>query len=961
MENKLKARRGQVTQHLPWIAGGVALLVYLLTLNHWVSLLNMAQVAKISGYSWQSEVFNPVYFLVTSPLRLLPAAWTPAAVNLLSAVCAALVIGLLARAVILLPHDRTHQQRERLTSSTGSLRGPLAWLPPALAATVVGLQLSFWEHATNGTPDMVNLLLLAYVVRALMEHRVSGEDSWLSKAALAYGALMTSDWLAVGLFPVFVGAVIWLKGISFFNLQFLTRVLLGGVIGLSLYFLLPVLATFSQADPTGFWGTLKMNLGMEKSMVLMFPKKAFLLMSLTTLVPLLVLSFKWASYFGDTSRFGVLLSATLFHIAHAALLMVCVWVMLDPAFSPRLHGFGQPFLNLYLISALSVGYYSGYFLLVFRPLLTRTGRTISGSHLWHQLAIGFIGLLAVFATAALLVKNLPTILDSNRGALAEYARLTTAALPKSGYLLADDPRRAFQVKLWLTRLGREKDFVVVETWALQSLDYNRHLRRLHGDRWPFGVGGQAAMTFSVDALKLLAQAGDLFYLHPSFGVFFEYFHMEPRGMLYRLLPFSGTELLAPPLPDAVIAENEAFWKKAADEVFPKLTYVIAPREPGSKPPLRQQFLETLRLPDDPRNETRTAGALVSRSLNYWAVEIQKTGNLEKAAEHFELAHKLNPDNVVAKVNLEFNRKYRAGQRSPVVMTNSVEERFGENYRGLDQLLGANGPFDEPEWCYAQGFTFMRQGQLRQAAAAFERVHAFAPDDVASRLWLAQLNLLAQQPARTLELTRDLIEHADRFQASSTNRVDALSLAARAHLARQESEQAVALLEAAVKRAPTNQYLLANVTGVYCDNGRFTNGLASSERELRLNPNDPAALLNKGFCQIQLNDFPGAINAMTKLLTLETNNPNARLNRAIAYLRNDQLDAAKADYELFQRQVPDARYVYYGLGEIAYRQKDTNLAIQHYEAYRSNAVPDAAETKFVEQRLQELRGVKPGGP
>ena len=961
MENTLKPRRGQVTHRLPWIASSVALLLYLLTLNHWVSFVNMAQVAKISGYSWQSEALNPVYFLVSSPLRLLPAAWTPLAVNLLSAVCAALVIALLTRAVILLPHDRTHQQRERLTSSTGSLRGPLAWLPPTLAAVVAGLQLSFWQHATNGTPEMVNLLLLAYVVRALMEHRVSGQDAWLSKAALAYGALMTSDWLAVGLFPAFVGAVIWLKGMSFFNLQFLTRVMLGGVIGLSLYFLLPVLAAFSQADPTGFWATLKMNLGTEKSMVLLFPKKVFLLMSLTSLVPLLVLSFKWASYFGDTSRVGVLLSATLFHIAHAALLVVCLWVMLDPKFSPRVSGFGQPFLNLYLLSALSVGYFSGYFLLVFRPLLTRTGRTISGSHVWHQLGIGFIALLGLFATAALLVKNLPIIRESNRGALADYVKLTTAALPKSGYLLADDPRRAFLVKLWLTHLGREKDFVVVETWALQSPDYNRHLQRLHGARWPFGPGGGTEMPFSVDALKLLAQTGDLFYLHPSFGIFFEFFYMEPRGMLYRLLPFSGTALLAPPLPDAVITENEAFWKKAADETFPKLTKVIAPREPGSKRPLRELILEKLHLPDDPRGETRAAGSLISRSLNHWAVEIQKAGNLDKAAEYFDLARQLNPENVVAQANLEFNRKYRAGERSPVVMPNSVEDQFGEKYRSWDQVLGANGPFDEPNLCYAQGFTFMREGQLRQAAAAFERVHAFAPDDLPSRLWLAQLNLLAQQPGRTLELTRDILEHPNRFQASSSNRVDALSLTARAHLARQEPEQAVTLLETAVKRSPTNQYLLANVTGVYSEHGRFTNALANIERQLRLNPNDPASLLNKGFCHIQLNDYPAAIEVMTHLLTLETNNANARLNRAIAYLRNDQLDSAAGDYELLQSQFPTSRQIYYGLGEIAYRRKDTNLAIQHYEAYRSNAAPETAESKFVEQRLQELRGVKPSGP
>lgn len=965
MENKLKARGSLVTHRLPWITGLSALVLYFLTLNHWISFFNMPQVAKLSGYSWQSEVLNPVYVLVSSPLRLLPVGWTPLGVNLLAAVCAALSIGLLTRAVLLLPHDRTHQQRERLTSSLGNLSGTLAWLPPALAAVVLALQLSFWQHATNGTPEMVNLLLLAYVVRALLEHRASGEDAWLSKATLAYGLLMTSDWLAVGLSPAFLGALIWLKGVSFFQSRFLTRILLCGVIGLSLYFLLPVIGIFWQSDPTSFWATLKANLGLQKTMVMMFPKKVFLLMSLTSLVPVLVFSFKWASYFGDTSQLGITLATTVFHVAHAALLGITLWVMFDPAFSPRNSGGGSPFLNLYFFSALSVGYFSGYFLLVFRPILTRAGRTISGNRLLHKLALALIGLLAVIAPVALVIKNLPIVRETNRGALAEYARLTTSALPKSAYLLADDPRRALLVKMWLNKLGREKDHVVVETWALSVPEYNRHLNRQYGERWPFGAANASNPTnqipFSLDVLKMLAQAGDLYYLHPSFGIFFEHFHLEPRGMLYRLLPFDGTTLLPPPLPASLVAENEAFWKKAADEVFPRLIQTIRPPEPRSKLTLRAWLIKQLRVPDDLHGETRAAGALISRSLNHWAVEVQKTGDLEKSAGYFEQALQLNPDNVAAQANLEFNRKYRSGAREPVVMPSSVEDLFGEKYRSWEQVLGANGPFDEPNLCYAQGFTLMRQGLTRQAAAAFDRVHAFAPDDLPSRLWLAQLNLLARQPDRTLELTREIISQPERFEASATNHVDAISLSARAYFARQEPEQAVALLESAVKRSPTNFYLLANVTGVYSENGRFTNALVNIERQLRLNPNDTASLLNKGFCHIQMNAFSEAIATMTRLLTLETNNANARLNRAIAYLRNDQLDEARADYEALQIQFPTARPIYYGLGEIAYRRKDTNLAIQHYEAYRSNAAPNTEETKFVERRLQELRGNKPESP
>ena len=59
----------------------------------------------------------------------------------------------------------------------------------------------------------------------------------------------------------------------------------------------------------------------------------------------------------------------LFHLAHAFLLLVCVWTVFDPPFSPRQISlrFDLPvtFLPLYYLAALSIGYYSGFFLLLF--------------------------------------------------------------------------------------------------------------------------------------------------------------------------------------------------------------------------------------------------------------------------------------------------------------------------------------------------------------------------------------------------------------------------------------------------------------------------------------------------------------------------------------------------------------------------------------------------------------------
>src|SRR5712671_2687595 len=88
---------------LPWIIGIVALLVYCLTLNHWASLSSIGALAQVSGWTWQPELRQPLTCAVLYPFSLLPAGWLPFALNLFTAICAAFVLALLARSVLLLP------------------------------------------------------------------------------------------------------------------------------------------------------------------------------------------------------------------------------------------------------------------------------------------------------------------------------------------------------------------------------------------------------------------------------------------------------------------------------------------------------------------------------------------------------------------------------------------------------------------------------------------------------------------------------------------------------------------------------------------------------------------------------------------------------------------------------------------------------------------------------------------
>src|ERR1041385_9250253 len=147
--HELAPEKNFVSSKLPWLIAAGALVVYALTLNHWVSFTNMTTVARMSGISWSPELHAPVYYLASLPLRWLPLKYLPLGLNLFSMVCAVLVIGLLARAVVLLPHNRTEAQRQREHSEFSLLSIGEAWIPPVLAAVVCGLQLTFWEHATS--------------------------------------------------------------------------------------------------------------------------------------------------------------------------------------------------------------------------------------------------------------------------------------------------------------------------------------------------------------------------------------------------------------------------------------------------------------------------------------------------------------------------------------------------------------------------------------------------------------------------------------------------------------------------------------------------------------------------------------------------------------------------------------------------------------------------------------------
>jgi TolA-binding protein len=88
--------------------------------------------------------------------------------------------------------------------------------------------------------------------------------------------------------------------------------------------------------------------------------------------------------------------------------------------------------------------------------------------------------------------------------------------------------------------------------------------------------------------------------------------------------------------------------------------------------------------------------------------------------------------------------------------------------------------------------------------------------------------------------------------------------------------------------------------------------------------------------------------------LQTNNNDARFNRAVAYLQSGKWENARTDYQRLQQTYTNSYLLAYGLGEIAYQQKDTNELIRNYTIYLASANTNTAEAKMVRERLNQFQ-------
>ena len=931
-----------------------ALFVYALTLSHGVTLASLLLTAKLAGWDWQPMNGQPLLWLLTLPLRLLPAGWVAPALNLFSAVCGALTLGVLARSLELAAWDRPLE----------ILAGWRAKLPIIFAVAVCGLEFNFWREATAATGEMLQVLLFATAILCLLEYRATREFRWLRAAAFVWGLGLVENWMMLVTLPPFVGSLFWLGKLKILNRKSLVRLALAGLAGFSIIVVLPLATWLAPHSPVGFGEAWLNPLKNFKHLLGNLYGGFWRAHRLTTLaalvfflVPVLPAIVRLRDE-GTQNKSGLdRLLVWFYRGLRAALLLACAWLIFDPVMGPRQLVFKQmnlslPFLSLDYLLGLGGGFLAGNLLLALHARQRDNYRRSIFLETYSQRAAvpAFVFLLAII-TLGLLFRNAPAITLANRQPLTQFGKLALRSLsPGGGIVLSDDPQRLLVFQAAAAG-GKNHQWLGLNTRDLPLPAYRRQLALNHPGDWLTNAGTSNLPPAGVFRLVAnLATTNRLYYLHPSFGYFFDSHYLQPAGSVFEFASFTNKSVNPPPLTADAIARTEKFWDDSAS-YFDAIERTCFPKKTGFDRAV-EKFYARLHWQAVPPTQSRVLGEWYAVVLNDWGVRLQQAGRLAAAGKRFERALALNPDNPVAQINLQCNTNLAAGAKLNLAAVDTLAGQLG-NFQRMERLIALYGTVDEPSFCYLRGNAYLQAGLPRQALQQFERARDLAPTILAPQLALAELYTRCGFSERAREIISRI--RSEQFTAGGKNNLDvSLSLLeANSWLSQTNAANARGVLQSVLAAHPGDERTASLVLRSYLAFGDYTNALQLVNRQLAANPDNVAGLLNLAGIYMQLGRFTNSLPVLDHALSL-SNLPPARLARAIARTETADYAAAEADYLELQKTATNNLPIYSGLAEIAWRRHDTNRAVDYLRRYLAELPANAPQRAALTARINELK-------
>ncbi len=912
------------TRVLPWLIAVVFFAAYLATLNHWVSANSLGLVSQIAGWDGQVPFQAPLMWVITRPLMWVGEANLPLAANVLTAFLAASSVGLLARCVAIFPADRTHAQRIRGQLDGLPLDAPLNWVPPLLAAGLLGFQLTFWEHATVVTGEMLNLFLFALAVRFLAQYRLDERDLRLQQFAFVVALGCANDWSMVAYLPLFLAALIWTVGWELMNARRLVTLMVSFAFGLLLYLLMPIVASGAPGMPGSFGGRFVELLKYQRTLLASTPRSKPLLLALILLLPVVFVSIRWRS--GGTSGTDQKLRNFFLILLRVLWMGAGIYTAFDQVISTRMlvttsaQSGMLPLLTFSWLGALAVGVSAGWFILIGTAAPEkRWERTSSGANVLAKLGAALCVCAAVAVPAALVWRNLSKVGLQNGPVLAQLADDLKRSLPdKPSLVLTEDAALSVILQAGLRRDPSAPRHVLLQTRSAALSEYRQQLAARHGQDFPalttFAKAETNVAGVFLELLYAATRDGRAFYLNPPLydsrtTFILESLRVRPQGLIYAIESYAPGEISPPPLTAAQSDRVVAEWNERSSRVSAMVSGVAAK-------------LLTAEI----------AARIYSRAANANGVELQRAGRLPEAGKLFALARDLVPENVAAVVNAGVNGALQS--RVPLTAAKSAELAKPLAQSGQTPLAVVEqfGPVDEPLFLstLALALTEGPNPLARAAAVASSRALELAPDSVTAADAFARAALAAGEP----KLAFDAIAKVRRLASAGQVKNEVLAgielLQARLSVGARDMVAAEKTLVEAWKRFPDDAPLIEGICDFYTSLGMSTNALPYVDHYLGRHKDNDTIQARRGSLLVESGRAADAVEVLDAVLARRPNDYEARLGRGAALLILQKPAAARADFEFVRQVNPNFARALLGLGRACQAEQNSADAQRHFQ-------------------------------
>lgn len=930
------------TRVLPWVLAAAFFALYLVTLNRWVSANSLGLIAQVAGWDGQVPYQAPLVWLITRPLLLLGEQHLPLATNALSALLAAGSVGLLARCVAIFPADRTHSQRIRGQLDGLPLDVPLNWVPPVLAAGLLGFQLTFWEHATVMTGEMVNLFLFALAARLLLQYQLDERDWRLQQFAFVVGLGCANDWAMVAYLPLFGLALAWTVGWELLNARRLVTLMVSFGFGLLLYLLMPIVAAGAPGMPGSFGGRFVELLKYQKNILLGVPRSRPLLLALILLLPAIFVAIRWRS--GGTSGTDQKLKAFFLVLLRLLWLGAGIYVAFDPVISPRMlvttnpQAAMLPLLTFSWVGALAVGVSVGWFILVGTVAPEKKWeRHSSGSSVLAKLAAGLCVLAAVGVPALLVWRNFPKVGIQNGPTLSQLADDMRRSLPdKPAFVLTDDAPLSMILQAALRRDAAAPKHLLLQTRSIPLSEYRQQLASRHEREFPelaaFAKTETNIAGIFLGMLYGMATNGRAFYLHPPAfdprtSFLLETLRVRPQGLIYAIEPYALGEISPPPLTMAQADRVVSDWNGRA-------TFLPAIAKGAATKVLTAEI----------------AARIYSRAANGNGVELQRAGRLVDAGKLFALAGELVPDNAAAEVNAAVNASLQA--RKPI--PSDVQKPLTAHPLAVVEQYG---PVDEPIFLSKLAMA-LAEGPAplaRAAAVASSRALELAPENVMAAEAFARAALAAGEPILATGAIARVRQLANKSGAQSGILAGIELLQARLALVDGDRLAAEKTLVEAWKRFPDDAPLIEGIADFYSAELMPTNALLYVDHYLRHHKDDDTILARRGGLLVEAGRAAEAIKVLDDVIGRRAIHFEARISRGMAQLQLEKPAAARLDFEYVLQENPNFARALLGLGRACLAEKNLGDAQRHFQKVIELTPPRSLYHKLAQAQLAKLPG------